>query len=339
MQVEISRLIAFVAHHQHYLLAGWATFFVAKTLSFIAAQPRPVEGWTLSAAAGAIFPRNLWASRSSWFDMFMFVFERLIAPVLSLGELAAMTLVATRVADLLGSAHGHPLGELTGMALVGCAVLGFVISDLAGYVAHFLMHHVPALWEIHKVHHSASVLSPLTASRSHPIERKVNSLVNCLLSGMFFGLVSIFFNATIDQLLIAIALTKFIFDVMLLDAIRHSDLKISFGVMELIFVSPRVHQLHHSSDPRHWNRNIGIVMSLWDHLFGTFHKVENGQSFHFGTGEGAAADDRHNGFRGGLIEPVVRMVEVAIGKGTRPGEVPRGASPTEIAAAHGTSAD
>lgn len=310
MQVGTSHFFAFIANHQHYLVAGWATFFLAKALTFIAMQPRPSDGWTLSAVAGVIFPRTLWASRSSWFDVFMFVLERLIAPILTLGELAAMTLLAKLVSDLFGAAHVRPVGELTGVAMVICAVLGFVISDLAGYGAHYLMHHVPALWEIHKLHHSALVLSPFTTSRSHPIERKVNSLMNCLLSGVFFGLVGALYHTTIDQLLVEIALTKFIFDVMLLGSIRHSDLRISFGVMERIFVSPRVHQLHHSSDPRHWNRNMGIVLSLWDHMFGTFHAVENGQTFTFGTGEGREVDSSHNGFYGGLINPIFRMCKV-----------------------------
>ena len=341
MRPAILEIFRYVVAHQHNLVAAWATFFLARTLTFIAAQARPVGSWSLAAAVDAIFPRTLWASRSGLFDMFMFLLERVTGPMMAIGEIAAMTFVARLISTMFGSLHIQPVGELTGLALATCAVLGFVITDLASYLAHYLMHHVPALWEIHKLHHSASVLSPFTSSRSHPIERKLNGLVGCLLSGVFFGLVGVFFNATIGQLLMVIATARFIFDLLLLNSIRHSDLKISFGLLEWVFVSPRVHQLHHSADPRHWNRNMGIVLSLWDHIFGTFHKVEKGEGFTFGIGEGPENDASHNGIYGGLIQPVVRMVRVLVVTTPRQSgkPTPSTTSVSELGPAHGNLAD
>ena len=46
----------------------------------------------------------------------------------------------------------------------------FLLWDLSRYLLHRLLHAIPFLWEIHKVHHSAEVLTPFTLYRNHPIE-------------------------------------------------------------------------------------------------------------------------------------------------------------------------
>ena len=66
----------------------------------------------------------------------------------------------------------------------------FVAWDLSRYLLHRLLHGVPFLWELHKVHHSAEVLTPLTLYRSHPIEsflyRMRGVLVVSAVTGTFF---------------------------------------------------------------------------------------------------------------------------------------------------------
>ena len=41
-------------------------------------------------------------------------------------------------------------------------------------------------------------------------------------------------------------------------------------MLEWFFVTPRFHHIHHSSDPKHYNMNMGNVFTFWDRLFGTF---------------------------------------------------------------------
>ena len=47
----------------------------------------------------------------------------------------------------------------------------FLAADFGFFFGHYLGHKVPLLWEFHKVHHSAEVLSPLTNYRFHPLDR------------------------------------------------------------------------------------------------------------------------------------------------------------------------
>jgi sterol desaturase/sphingolipid hydroxylase (fatty acid hydroxylase superfamily) len=50
---------------------------------------------------------------------------------------------------------------------------------------------------------------------------------------------------------------------------QHSRIKWRFGPLSRILVTPRFHSFHHSADPRHYNKNFGALLSIWDHIFGT----------------------------------------------------------------------
>jgi sterol desaturase/sphingolipid hydroxylase (fatty acid hydroxylase superfamily) len=51
--------------------------------------------------------------------------------------------------------------------------------------------------------------------------------------------------------------------------IQHSRIKWRLGPLPRILVTPRFHSFHHSADPRHYNKNFGSLLSIWDHIFGT----------------------------------------------------------------------
>ena len=55
--------------------------------------------------------------------------------------------------------------------------------------------------------------------------------------------------------------------VVLFNSFSHANLRINFGPLRWILVSPQSHRVHHSSEPRHFNRNYGAVLSIWDHFF------------------------------------------------------------------------
>ena len=51
----------------------------------------------------------------------------------------------------------------------------------------------------------------------------------------------------------------------------HSE-KWSEPIWNLVFVGPALHRSHHANDPAYYNKNFGIVFSLWDRLFGTYRR-------------------------------------------------------------------
>jgi sterol desaturase/sphingolipid hydroxylase (fatty acid hydroxylase superfamily) len=54
--------------------------------------------------------------------------------------------------------------------------------------------------------------------------------------------------------------------------LQHTELWIPFrGALGRTFVSPAHHQVHHSDNPAHFNRNFGSCLAIWDWLFGTLY--------------------------------------------------------------------
>ena len=52
--------------------------------------------------------------------------------------------------------------------------------------------------------------------------------------------------------------------------LRHSHVWITYGrIMERLLISPAQHQIHHSKNKVHFDRNFGVVLAIWDGMFGT----------------------------------------------------------------------
>jgi predicted lipoprotein len=73
--------------------------------------------------------------------------------------------------------------------------------------------------------------------------------------------------------------------------LRHSHVWLSYGPrMERILLSPAQHQVHHSVDPRHYDRNYGTILSLWDWLGGSLYLTREREQLRFGL---SAQDANH----------------------------------------------
>ena len=144
----------------------------------------------------------------------------------------------------------------------------WVRHDFGRFVAHSLLHDVPALWEFHKTHHSAEVLTPLTSFRVHPIDLVVMSLVPHAFTGLAGGCFAWAFGREIPVVGF-LGINLFLFACNLLGNLRHWHVWISYGRrLGHLFISPAHHQIHHSADPRHWGMNRGFELAVWDWLYG-----------------------------------------------------------------------
>ena len=148
----------------------------------------------------------------------------------------------------------------------------FLSYELGYWFNHWLSHKVPLLWEFHKVHHTAEVLTPLTNFRVHPVYTWIFANTLALSAAIANGLGNYMFGDTAYQYALNdtnIILVLFIHAYVHL---QHSHMWISFrGVLGRIFVSPAHHQVHHSGDPKHFNKNFGSCLALWDWMFGTLY--------------------------------------------------------------------
>jgi sterol desaturase/sphingolipid hydroxylase (fatty acid hydroxylase superfamily) len=252
-------------------------------------------------------PAGLLTHASARADFLFWLSRRVFMPLFVL-PLALSTATAGYAAYQLltlvfGPAnHPGPAGTLT-LCLFTLSML--LVYDLSYYIYHYLCHRVPLLWELHKVHHSAEVMVGVTKDRVHPLDELLNRWWNGLLPGLAYG-IWLFF--AVDP----VELTVFGLDVYLLrsllmmDVVRHTHLEMSYGrFLDTIFLCPYYHQLHHSIEPRHYNRNYGLLLSVWDRMFGTLAVPEPGQHFTFGL-----ANNEHDEYQSLLRLHVVPLVKI-----------------------------
>ena len=157
----------------------------------------------------------------------------------------------------------------------------FVFSDFTRYWLHRFLHTIPFLWEFHKVHHSAKVLTPITFYRVHPIENFLFGLRYSLSAGFVTGVFIYFFGAMIDIYMV-FGVNVFLFLFSTLGAnLRHSHVPFAyFSFIEKWFMSPKQHQIHHST--KHFNKNYGGFISIWDRIFGSLELSKEVKVMKFG---------------------------------------------------------
>ena len=144
----------------------------------------------------------------------------------------------------------------------------FLVSDFTRYWLHRFLHTIPFLWEFHKVHHSAKVLTPITFYRVHPVENFLFGLRYSFSIGIVTGVFIYLFGALIDIYMV-LGVNAFLFFFSLIGSnLRHSHVPISYGrFIEKWFISPKQHQIHHSR--KHFDKNYGGYIAIWDRIFGT----------------------------------------------------------------------
>ena len=132
----------------------------------------------------------------------------------------------------------------------------WLAGDFIIYWIHRAQHSHRWLWAFHSVHHAPQELSTLTQNRRHLIERVYNDVALYLPLLVILGIPT----QTWPILWMVFGM---------LEALQHAELDWRFGPLYYVVVSPVFHSIHHSSEPRHHNRNLGGMFSFWDYLFGT----------------------------------------------------------------------
>jgi len=179
----------------------------------------------------------------------------------------------------------------------------FLVTSFVGYWIHRWEHTVPLLWAFHRCHHSAEHLTVLSTFRNHPIENLYSAVVLFLCAGPLDAVV-FYFTGTV-RLEITIPILLFLLRVeQLIGTLAHSHVPFSYGKLNYILSSPVMQQIHHSAEPRHFNKNIACAFCIWDWMFGTLYVPRKGETFRFGLGEQYLSEKNpHATFKGYLLEP------------------------------------
>jgi sterol desaturase/sphingolipid hydroxylase (fatty acid hydroxylase superfamily) len=193
-----------------------------------------------------------------------------------------------------------PIAEPLGgpLAMFGFSLLAFVVADLGFFLAHFTLHRIPLLWEFHKVHHSAPVLQPLTVLRRHPVDIVLDGAVSGAMLGPVYGVAGWLGGGALTPMTILGVNVIMFIGLTAGFNLQHSHVWLSFGPLDQWLISPATHQLHHSANPAHHDRNFGNFLAIWDRAAGSLlrpREVGNEPALRFGLGEPGGAWEREYG--------------------------------------------
>jgi sterol desaturase/sphingolipid hydroxylase (fatty acid hydroxylase superfamily) len=193
-----------------------------------------------------------------WLDTFYMFFNFFL---FALVGYAALSDVAVRAFnEFLASAFGvRNLVALNVAALPHWAqlLILFVLRDFVQWNTHRLLHRVPFLWEIHKVHHSVRQMGYAAHLRYHFGETIVYRSIEYLPLAMIgFGIQ--------DFLLVHLCTIA-------IGHLNHANINLPLGPLKYLLNNPQMHIWHHAKDiPKNrYGVNYGISLSVWDYIFGS----------------------------------------------------------------------
>lgn len=242
--------------------------------------------------------------RSSRLDVSLFVFNTFLKIFLFSFVTFSSLMVSQFVTPFLYKSFPHfqPWQLSYAQVMILYTVFSFVLLDFSRFFQHYLFHKIPFLWEFHKIHHTAEVLTPMTLFRTHPLESVVASFRRILV----LGTAAAFFTFATQSMIGVYAILgvnafDFVFN-FFGSNLRHSHIWLSFGPLNYIFISPAQHQVHHSRDRKYFDTNFGIVLSIWDQLFGTFYSPKQKEYIIFGV-----RGEKHESFKEALVQPFLSL--------------------------------
>lgn len=139
-------------------------------------------------------------------------------------------------------------------------LLYFVILDFVGYWIHRAQHGLRWWWALHSLHHSQTQLSCWSDDRNHILDNFITDL--CMV------LVAVAIGVEPGQFVALLLAGRFI------ESLSHANVRLPFGYLgERLIVSPAFHRLHHAranpAEPNLHDHNFGVVLPIWDLMFGT----------------------------------------------------------------------
>lgn len=264
----------------------------------------------LRSALGLMSPR-VWLHRSSLLDYQLLFAKPVVKALLFTPWMFSTFAVASSVTQALDGWRGVP--ERSGwqqwqISLAYTLVL-FVCWDASRYLVHRLAHGVPFLWELHKVHHSAEVMTPFTIYRSHPLESLLFQLRGIVVAGVVAGVFFHLFRSRAMQYeVLGVNAVGFVLNT-LGGNLRHSHIWIRYPRwLERVLISPAQHQIHHSSVLESCHSNYGSFMAVWDWMGGSLRlSADCTRPLRFGL-PGRELNHSPHGLLSALVRPVLASV-------------------------------
>ena len=181
--------------------------------------------------------------------------------------------------------------EIPGASVI---ILSVIIVDLGRYIEHRLLHKLPLLWRLHRMHHADRDFDVTTTLRAHPLE--------VIFSTSFRMMVIAIFGLPVMAVILAELL------IVMTNLFIHANMRLPLGVerwLRLIIVTPDFHRVHHSTRIEENNSNFANIFSAWDYLFRTYKQEPIGGHEGMDIGLEEFSDPRHMLMHWMIINPVL----------------------------------
>lgn len=284
-------------HNTLSYMAALVFLLVAVIVSRLFRKRRRIN---LRALFRLVTKKNVWLHRSSILDYKLYVVN-LVLMVFFLGYFSVgMDFWSGFFTSILTFLFGpaQPTIETNWWIFGSIIAVEILALDFGYWFGHFAMHKSPILWEFHKVHHSAEVMTPATEFRQHPLELVYMPTIIGFTTGLAFSLATHFVGQGSDQVGVTGISLILIAHMFTFHHLRHSHIHMPFtGIMGKLLHSPMHHIIHHSDNPAHFDRNMGYMFSIWDWMAGTLYVPHKSERVTLGIGhEGALHDTVGNSF-------------------------------------------
>ena len=134
-------------------------------------------------------------------------------------------------------------------------VIAFLFYDLCYYWMHRMSHEVKVLWASHVVHHQGEEFNLSTALRQ--------TSSGWLWKWIFY--IPMFMVGIPGEVFFTVAAINLLYQFWV-----HTEHIKTLGALELIFITPSNHRIHHAQNPEYIDANYGGVFIIWDRIFGTY---------------------------------------------------------------------
>ena len=246
-------------------LAITLAIYVALYLfSFRSTGRRSLRGFVQYTFPAEIFSR-------ARIDLFAYFLGKLAWGPMVAKILAFFAVEAAALACLNAFFGKHVLaGNNSPLVLATQFLVFYLTSNFAYYWAHRWMHQNKFLWSVHRTHHSAESMTFLTGGRVHPVESVGVALWTALWVGGGGAVLSYATGLAMHPLFPA-AVSLWVVFTDITDKFQHSHLRTSLGPLNYILPLGDMHQIHHSAELKHRDKNFGNASSLFDWMFGTIY--------------------------------------------------------------------
>jgi len=143
-------------------------------------------------------------------------------------------------------------------------ILQVLVEDFMYYWLHRFDHEIRLFWAVHVTHHSSELMNFTVGFRS--------SVFQPLYRFMYFIPIALLGFNPLDLLFIYSA-------TQIWGIFVHTEYIQKMGILEHILVTPSHHRVHHGSNPKYLDKNMGMFLILWDKLFGTFQEELDAKTY------------------------------------------------------------